>query len=281
VAKKKAQAPVLTLADQLKVDLEALTEAATNVELTPHVRRQLEARMQEIGDRLRALVTDLDPLREPKFVFDASDPRIVGRFVAIALLAQVRVPLSQVDRFYGSGVYAIYYKGPFSLYAPISGTETPIYVGKVDPARSHAKNPKEQGERLHTRLKDHRGNIMRASTTLDIGDFEYRSLVVQTGYQSAAENYLIQLFRPVWNKEMKICYGFGKHGDSADTRGNKRSPWDTVHLGRVWARSGKEVADAVAPDKITENLGRHFATTRIFGKSEEVVREFLEELGQV
>jgi hypothetical protein len=26
-----------------------------------------------------------------------------------------------------------------------------------------------------------------------------------------------------------------KHGDSAETRSNKRSPWDVVHPGRAWA----------------------------------------------
>lgn len=36
---------------------------------------------------------------------------------------------------------------------------------------------------------------------------------------------------------MKVCYGFGKHGDSAGTRKNERSPWDTIHPGRPWATS--------------------------------------------
>ncbi len=43
-----------------------------------------------------------------------------------------------------------------------------------------------------------------------------------------------------WNSEVGICYGFGKHGDSAETRSNTRSPWDTLHPGRKWAGKGNK-----------------------------------------
>ena len=67
------------------------------------------------------------------------------------------------------------------------------------------------------RLNEHRKNIAKAASTLRLDDFEYRALVVQTGWQSAAENYLIDLFKPIWNNEVGICYGFGKHGDAPET----------------------------------------------------------------
>jgi hypothetical protein len=183
--------------------------------------------IQELGSFLNTL----DPIRQPSAVFDPSNPKVVGRFVSLALVAQQRHPLAEIPRFYGSGIYAIYYNGPFPLYAPISGSETPIYVGQAAPAINNARTPLEQGPRLCGRLSDHRKNIGTATTTLDLADFEFRSLVVQSGWETAAEDYMIHLFRPIWNSETSILYGLGKHGDDATTRANKRSPWDTLHQG--------------------------------------------------
>ena len=55
-------------------------------------------------------------------------------------------------------------------------------------------------------------------------------------------------------REVKLVYGLGKHGDNADTRGNKRSPWDTLHLIRVWA-AAQILDDAKTPDQIAEEFG--------------------------
>ncbi|NEK66135.1 MAG: Eco29kI family restriction endonuclease, partial [Xanthomonas perforans] len=59
--------------------------------------------------------------------------------MALALVAQDRVPLARIARTYGSGVYAIYYHGDHPAYAAVSGTETPIYVGKADPKSADAR----------------------------------------------------------------------------------------------------------------------------------------------
>src|SRR5262249_46995737 len=148
-----------------------------------------------------SLLDRLDPVAQPSSVFDPGNPKVVGRFVSLALVAQNRVPLADIPKFYGSGVYAIYYKGSFPLYRPLSATETPIYVGQAAPASNHARTPREQGQRLSSRLSDHRKNIGKAESTLILNDFECRSLVVQTGWETAAEDYLIHLFRPIWNSE--------------------------------------------------------------------------------
>src|SRR5690606_35953887 len=111
--------------------------------------------------------------------FDPADPRLFGTFAAVALIGQDRVPLVDIanTKFYGSGIYAIYYNGDMSLYSPISRTETPIYVGKADPGSGSAKSPKEQGTTLAGRLDEHRKNVNRAEN-LSISDFECRHLVV-------------------------------------------------------------------------------------------------------
>jgi hypothetical protein len=151
-------------------------------------------------------------------------------------------------------------------------------VGKVDPA---AKTVIEQGVRLSSRLNDHRKSIAKATTTLRPEEFEYRALVVQSGWQIAAENYLICLFQPIWNSEVDICYGVGKHGDSPTTRANLRSPWDTVHPGRDWAHRDPSMEDARPAERILRDIEQHLAIHRPFDSIDEILRLFLEEIRAV
>jgi hypothetical protein len=269
----------LALLEQLKGTLAALTEQARSTPLSTVARRKLDGGAREVMAQLAQLLHELDPIRQPSAIFDPSNPKIVGRFVALALVAQPRHKLAEIERFYGSGVYALYYKGKFPAYKAVSGTETPLYVGQAAPA-SNARTPMEQGDKLSSRLSEHRKNIERANASLNIDDFECRTLVVQSGWETAAEDYLIHLFSPIWNNETKILYGLGKHGDAAETRGNKRSPWDTLHPGRAWAASNKLV-DARTPDEISKDLKAHFSSTRIFKSLDEVLAEFIQELRQL
>jgi hypothetical protein len=218
------------------------------------LRRELAAVSVELNERLSIL----DHAKQPESFFDPSDPALFGVFAAIALMGQERVPLTALKSgmFYGSGVYAIYYTGKFDHYRPIAGSENPIYVGKASPASAAARTPEDQGVKLHGRLNEHRRNIERA-TNLEIKDFDCRYLVVQTGLQESAENALIGLFHPLWNSETKILYGFGKHGDSGDMRGNDRSPWDVIHPGRPWAVHDK-LKDSKTLAQISEEVTAHF-----------------------
>lgn len=61
-------------------------------------------------------------------------------------------------------------------------------------------------------------SITRATSRPTRRGFRVCALVVQTGWQDSAENYLIELFEPIWNSEVNICFGFGKHGDDPKTR---------------------------------------------------------------
>ena len=226
--------------------------------------------MRENLDRLER---DIDPVTLPDAFFDPSEPRLIGHFVALALISQDRRRLDEIKPFYGAGVYAIYYTGPNPVYRPISGSETPIYVGKADPP-SGAATLLEQETKLYGRLNEHRRNIAKVAG-IDLEDFEYRALAVQSGYQAAAESHLINLFRPIWNNETKILFGIGKHGDSASTRANKRSPWDTMHPGRGWAEDnepGKSV------DQITREVAQHFAATVVFGATHDVFAAFADSI---
>lgn len=247
--------------------------------MTSHQSRALRAELEHVAGELRQRLAGLDPTRQPDSFFNPSDPSLFGVFAAIALIGQDRVPLASVEsaRFYGSGVYALYYNGAVPAYQPIARSEHPIYVGKANPAARGARTPQEQGDRLCDRLNEHRKNIVRAATTLSVADFQCRYLVVQSGFQEQAEAALIHLFHPAWNSETKILYGFGKHGDSAETRGNKRSPWDTMHPGRKWAGNAK-LKDASTTQKIEDELSAHFSKYPVVPDLQHVLHELVAQI---
>lgn len=272
---------VTEVLERLDIELAALSEITGARQPSVSTRRQIDSRLRALVSRAGSLLRDLDPVRQPDFVFDPGDPAVVARFIALAMIAQQRRPLTDIQRFYGSGVYALYYRGGIDPYAPIRGTETPIYVGKADPASDTAGTPMEQGERLYNRLMDHRRSIAKAEGTLDIADFDCRFLVVQTGWQGAAEDYLIDLFRPAWNNETDICFGLGKHGDSPSTRANRRSPWDTLHPGRDWAWRDPGMGDARPRDRILADLEEHFSTVTIYHSLDQLMNDFIDRLRQL
>ena len=237
-------------------------EIPDSADLRPKARtkRELE-NLSLVISRLEALNRRADPVHYPDNVFDPSDPRTVGRLIAQALLEEKKLPLSGLQKFYGSGVYAIYYHGNFDAYRPASSTETPLYVGKVDPKSPEAESPVEQGTKLWGRLNEHKKSI-EAANNLDIDDFWCRYLVVKSAWQNTAETYLISIFKPVWNNETNICFGIGKHGDSAATRGNTRSPWDELHPGRAWAKKKGNKKNPLSPKEIEMKILAHYQENR-------------------
>lgn len=266
----------------LRENLNSLVQASKSESLSPRNRKILEDEIRNLVTELGNVLNELDPIRQPTSLFDPSNPKIVGRFVSLAMVAQSRHQLANITPFYGSGVYAIYYNGNFKPYLPISGTETPIYVGQAAPTVSNAKTPIDQGDKLSSRLIEHAKNISRAMSTLSISDFEFRALVVQSGWETGAEDYLIHLFHPVWNSETQLVYGLGlgKHGDAAATRSNKRSPWDTMHPGRVWAGDSK-LQDAKDLARINSELDVHFKIHPVFTSIDSLLLSFIEELKQI
>ncbi|NIK00365.1 Eco29kI family restriction endonuclease [Xanthomonas cannabis] len=206
-----------------------------------------------------------DPILMPRATFDPADPKAIGKMVSIALLAQPLIPLADVRPAYGSGVYAIYYCGSHPLYSSISGSETPIYVGKADPANDDASTTREQGPKLTARLLEHAGTVRTVEAYSEqlpahlwpvrLADFQCRRLVCATNAQLVAEKHLIRTFWPIWNAETKACWGMSKHGDAASTRANKRSPWDVVHPGRVWALD-RRLVDSLSPAEIGQRIER-------------------------
>ncbi|MBN9004885.1 MAG: Eco29kI family restriction endonuclease [Rhizobiales bacterium] len=257
-----ARAPDKAAVEELQKALAAVKESLGE-NPSPTIIRRVRAALAGHAEELEGVRAATDPIAMPRASFDPADPKAIGRMVSIALLAQKMVPLEEVKPAYGAGVYAIYYNGDHPLYASISGTETPIYVGKADPAKDDASDSREQGDKLTGRLIEHAKTIRTAEGyanqlpeglyPIKLGDFTCRRLVCATNAQLVAEKHLIRTFWPVWNSETKACWGMSKHGDSTGTRKNKRSPWDVVHPGRQWALDD-EIEDKFTPDEIAQKI---------------------------
>lgn len=266
---------------------ELIRLASTN--LPAHATRKLRNGLTKFAEKVDTARESTDTVKLPKASFDPGDPKTVGRMVALALLAQPRLPLASVPDAYGSGVYAIYYNGDHPFYEAISHTETPIYVGKADPETPEASTPREQGSKLTSRLKEHAKTIRAADAhahenhlpdglfPIRLKDFECRRLVCATNAQLVAERHLISTFWPLWNSETKVCWGMSKHGDSHKTRKNKRSPWHVIHPGKAWAAdtTDEKQEDALSPSEIQRRIGELLERTPPRRSHEQLLEEML------
>jgi hypothetical protein len=266
--------------EEMLAALGILTEqiGASRITADAKVSKRIRTKLEHIAKQLNEAAVVLDPILRPLSIFDPTDPVTSGRVIALTLVAQARHSLAAIPEFYGAGVYALYYKGPFEAYRSLAGTDHPIYVGKADPGHDAAKDAITQGQKLSARLREHGKSIGKASN-LNLSDFECRFLIVQTGFQKAAEEYLIKFFRPIWNSETKICFGLGKHGDSSSTRGNKRSPWDTMHPGRLWAMSTADDQKTIAA--ITTEIAAHLLKVPPFADKSAILDRFFDDMRQM
>jgi len=207
-----------------------------------------------LADELLDVARRVDVVAQPKNLFSMADPRTVGAVVAHQLMKVDPIRLSDIQPFFGSGVYAIFYDGDHPVYQAISGTDCPIYVGKAGPENALASTPREQGKKLFGRIKEHRDKSIHRAVDLDISDFSCRYLVTQSGWEESAENRLIAEYRPVWVKEVGVCSGLGKHGDTART---ELSEWDVLHAGRKWA-SGQTSLKGKTKEDVAKAIQNHF-----------------------
>ena len=178
--------------------------------------------------------------------FNPLDKRNLGESVTDALLETVIHPLPPKS-FFGAGVYALYYTGPFAAYKQLIDVNRdgqfncPIYVGKAVPAGSRKGGhglKVEHSQALYKRLLDHADSINDV-TNLDLGDFHCRFLVVDDIWIPLAESMLIERFKPVWNR---IIDGFGNHDPGSGRHEGIMPQWDCLHPGREWATKLKPCA---------------------------------------
>lgn len=172
-------------------------------------------------------------------IFNPLDKENIGKSVSAAILSQPIVAMTELSDFIGAGVYAIYYRGNFPLYEPISDANRdefrqPIYAGKAVPQGARKGNAildSLSGHDLYKRLNEHRKSI-EAAENLNIEDFFCRYLIVDDIWIPLGESVLIQQTKPLWNN---VLDGFGNHDPGSGRGKQQRSPWDILHPGRAWA----------------------------------------------
>lgn len=174
--------------------------------------------------------------------YNPLDYASLSETLARELMRSELMPLTDIEKFYGDGVYALFYHGDFPAYAELSDVNfdlpgsLPIYIGKAGPKTltgndldMAAVDTPLAGSRLYDRVaKDHRKSIDDA-LNLEASDFSCRMLVLNAIWVPLTESALIARYCPIWNS---ILPGFGNHAPGKGRAAGKISRWDTLHPGR-------------------------------------------------
>ncbi len=152
------------------------------------------------------------------------------------------------EKFYGGGIYALYYKGNYPLYYNLFSEldHLPIYIGKaVLPGwRQGRESSQRKMPALFNRLKEHARSI-QATENLEVSDFLCRFMVLQSREADligTVEAAMTRRYHPLWNS---FIDGFGNHDPGKGRYEQAKSEWDVLHPGRVWADRLK----GIAPDQ--------------------------------
>jgi hypothetical protein len=131
------------------------------------------------------------------------------------------------------GTYLLFFTGSAGIYAPLSSTSVPLYIGKAEPrgGRTGSGAGAVVGKDLLKRVKEHQKSIDLAQN-LSSADFAVLMVSTPPILVEAAERLLIQHYSPLWNSSID---GFGNHDPGKGRYNQKRSEWDTLHPGRAWA----------------------------------------------
>jgi hypothetical protein len=188
--------------------------------------------------------------------YNPLERRNLGKSVAEALLDSDHHSLDTVTKFFGAGIYAIYYTGDFEPYGQISEENAeemrwPIYVGKAVPSgarRGIDMSAADDEDVLWSRIREHR-NSVRLADNLNINDFRVRYLIVEDIWIPLGESLMISTFKPLWNVKLE---GFGNHPPGKERVTGARPKWDTLHPGRKWAL--KHPARAESQEELAEQV---------------------------
>jgi hypothetical protein len=161
--------------------------------------------------------------------------------------------LPPFESFPGAGVYALFYKGPLSLYAPIVSPDvkTPIYVGKAIPpgGRKGGGAQSSSASPLFNRLREHAASI--EATDLGLDSFVCRYLVVTPLWITMAERFLIEHYQPLWNVALD---GFGLHDPGSGRHQGEIPWWDALHSGRAWATKLRQTRTRAQAEAVVEGF---------------------------
>lgn len=178
----------------------------------------------------------MQPVEYNPLAYDALQDSMAREFMASELYS-----LDAITKFEGTGIYALFYSGPFPAYQALAerpkGT-WPIYVGKAAPSARKGAEAEASGligpygnTRLYERVMHHRKSIAQVCN-LEVTDFQVRLLVLSYIWVPLAETAMISQYQPIWNT---LVDGFGNHDPGKGRAEGLLSRWDTLHPGRPWA----------------------------------------------
>lgn len=175
---------------------------------------------------------DLHIFQSPKFQSVVND--------AINFFSETPIHrLPPLQRFFGSGVYGLYYTGDYELYARITRVNRntcilPIYIGKAVPQGWRTgRNIGLQRQDLYRRLREHARSIQQI-VNLRVEDFQCRFMIlagIESDLVVPVEAELIRRYKPLWNT---VVDGFGNHDPGSGRYNQAKSSWDVLHPGRPW-----------------------------------------------
>jgi len=194
--------------------------------------------------------------------YNPLDKLNIARSIETELLTRDPIPLADFPGIQGAGVYAIYYTGAHSAYAPVAEKNAgrafgqPIYIGKAIPKggrKGGLTADASKGRALSDRLGQHASSVEQA-IDLELCDFWVRHLVVDDIWIPLGENMLIETFKPVWNRAID---GFGNKDPGNRRKTQYKSPWDVLHPGR---KVMEKLADSgLTRDFLLQRLKDYFA----------------------
>ena len=166
-------------------------------------------------------------------------------------------------RFYGTGVYAIYYTGKSDYYKEMYEANRlefrqPIYVGKAVPRGWRQARETKVGSitfELFGRLSEH-GRSVNQANNLEQGDFSCRFMILADSANyliGTVEAALIRYYKPIWNTKID---GFGNHDPGSGRYNQAKSEWDIIHPGRPWA--DKCTGQSSAIDRVEAKVTEYF-----------------------
>ncbi len=142
--------------------------------------------------------------------------------------------LTNLPKFTGAGVYAIFLKSTDKTYKDYLPCMHPIYVGKAVPSGSRQGKATGMNAVLKNRLQKHLRSIKQVGN-LENENFLCRFIILQgqaTEMISTMESCLIRKYNPLWNSYID---GFGINAPGKGRRNQSPSEWDILHPGRYYA----------------------------------------------
>lgn len=195
-------------------------------------------------------MTQLDP-------YNPLDLEALGDSLLRHLERQIPYGFDELPKFVGSGIYALYYCGAADPYQSLGSHNVseacslPIYVGRArGPGARRGVSPLDpvRDRLLWSRIQEHKRSLSHV-TNLDTADFKVRALVVMPIWVPLAEAMAIRRYRPLWNVSIS---GFGIHDPGSGRQLQKRSEWDHLHPGRLFAKTLKQKQPSVPESRLAE-----------------------------